>query len=429
MKITFSPENLPTIKQQILIWGNAQSEIVCCLDSNDYQKDKYKKYECLIAVGTKAELKIEKAGNAFEQLKDFSKEHQNWLFGYFGYDLKNEVERLESNNPDGLHFPEMHFFSPTYLFIFHINNELEIQSQKKDAEAIWNAIQLVHIPIPATTGKLNLQQKLSKENYLQTILKIKQHIIDGDIYEMNFCQEFFVENAAISPLSMYFKMNDLAKAPFSAYFKNQHHHLLCGSPERFMCKRGNKIISQPIKGTIRRGKKTEEDQNLRNQLYYSPKDRAENIMIVDLVRNDLTKTCQTGTIKVEELFEIYAFQRVFQMISTITGNLQTDKDWIDCIKAAFPMGSMTGAPKVMSMELIEHYEQSKRGLYSGALGYISPDGDFDFNVVIRSLFYNAQNQYLSFHVGGAIVYDSEPEAEYEECLLKAKTMLEVLGEN
>ncbi len=427
MKIKLSKHNLTTIKEKALRWANAQAEVLCYLDSNDYQEDKFSNYECLLAVGVQEELCVEAAGTAFEQLKTWAATQKKWLFGHLNYDLKNEVEQLESNNEDSLNFPALYFFVPTYLCIFYKNNSLEILSEKEAPSAIWEAIQGLAVPPPKNPIAISVQQKISQTSYLEIIQKIRKHIIDGDAYEMNFCQEFFARALGLNPLDLFFRMNNIAKAPFSVYYKRNQQHLLCGSPERFMCKRGNKIISQPIKGTIKRGQTSSEDAQLKTALYHSTKDRAENVMIVDLVRNDLTKTCQTGSIKVEELFGIYGFEKVFQMISTVVGQLKADRHWTDAIRAAFPMGSMTGAPKVISMELIEQYEQSKRGLYAGTVGYVSPNEDFDFNVVIRSLLYNAKNHYLSFQVGGAIVYDSEPMAEYEECLLKAATMLEALG--
>lgn len=417
-----------SIKDQILNWATQQSDVICCLDSNNYQSDKYSAYDCLIAVGVEKELCVQHSGTAFDDLKAFAKENKEWLFGHLSYDLKNEVEALESNNKDSLEFPELYFFVPTYLFLFHNNGSLEILSKKESPAIIWEQVNRFSNPNNGFENpEIAIQKVLSKEAYLQTIHKIRQHIIDGDTYEMNFCQEFFAENVQLNPLVLFQKMNQIAKAPFAAYYQIKEQYLLCGSPERFLCKRGTELISQPIKGTIKRGETLAEDQALQEALSNSIKDQAENVMIVDLVRNDLAKVCKTGTIKVAELFGIYGFERVSQMISTVVGQLQTNKSWVDALEATFPMGSMTGAPKVISMQLIEAYEQSKRGLYSGAVGYVTPDGDFDFNVVIRSLLYHAQKAYLSFQVGGAIVYDSEPEAEYEECLLKAKTMLEALG--
>jgi len=225
---------------------------------------------------------------------------------------------------------------------------------------------------------------------------------------------------------LFLRLNELAKAPFSSFYKKNNQYLLCASPERFLKKQGQQLISQPIKGTIKRGNTPVEDSGLQTALQHSTKDRAENVMIVDLVRNDLTRSSQTGTIRVEELFGVYPFEQVNHMISTITSTLRENVHAVDVIRHTFPMGSMTGAPKVMSMQLIEQYEQTRRGLYSGTVGYFTPEGDFDFNVVIRSMLYNASSRYLSFQVGGAIVYDSVPEREYEECLLKAKAMLETV---
>jgi len=417
-----------SIKKQILNWAAQQSDVICCLDSNNYQTDKYSAYDCLIAVGVEKELCVQDSGMAFDELKAFAKENKAWLFGHLGYDLKNEVEALESKNKDSLAFPDLYFFVPRYLFIFHKNGSLELLSKQENPAVIWEAISAFSEKIEAFGNpEISIQQALSKEEYLQIIEQIRQHIVDGDTYEMNFCQEFFAQEVDLNPLLLFNKMNEIAKAPFAAYYQIKEQYLLCGSPERFLCKRGAELISQPIKGTIKRGENLAEDQALQQELRNSIKDQAENVMIVDLVRNDLAKVCGTGTIKVTDLFGIYGFERVSQMISTVVGELKSDKNWVDVLAATFPMGSMTGAPKVISMELIEQYEKSKRGLYSGAVGYVEPNGDFDFNVVIRSLLYDAQKEYLSFQVGGAIVYDSEPEAEYEECLLKAKTMLEALG--
>ncbi|BDS15169.1 anthranilate synthase component I family protein [Aureispira anguillae] len=427
MKISISSNELIVVKQKILFWADAHSDVVCYLDSNQYDKDPYSQYDSLIAVGAEHALCVETAGTAFDQLKSFAKKHKKWLFGHLSYDLKNEVEELRSENKDVLDFPELYFFIPSYLFLFHKNGTLEIKSERETTALLWEQIQGVVCSSKVAVPPINLKQVISKEQYLEIIEQVQQHIVDGDIYEMNFCQEFFSRAVELDPLSLFEKMNRIAKAPYSVYYKRGAQYLLCGSPERFLCKRANKLISQPIKGTIQRGASPEEDLRNKNSLKNSIKDQAENVMIVDLVRNDLARVCQTGSIQVEELFKIYGFEKVFQMISTVTGQLQEDKNWVDALAVTFPMGSMTGAPKVMSMKLIEQYEQTKRGLYAGAVGYVTPDEDFDFNVVIRSLLYNRTQKYLSFQVGGAIVYDSEPLAEYEECLLKAKTMLEALG--
>jgi para-aminobenzoate synthetase component 1 len=268
--------------------------------------------------------------------------------------------------------------------------------------------------------------RTAKPDYLAAVEAIRQHIIAGDVYEMNLCQEFFAEQARIEPQTVFERLNARTKAPFAAFLRLQDRYLLCASPERFLQKKGATLISQPIKGTRRRHPDAGEDARIREELRTSEKDRAENVMIVDLVRNDLARNCLPGSVRVDELFGIYSFQTVHQMISTVSGTLRPGTHPIAAIRDAFPMGSMTGAPKVMSMELIEQYERTRRGLYSGAVGYFTPDGDFDFNVVIRSILYHAASNYVSCQVGGAIVYDSVPEQEYEECMVKVGALLESL---
>jgi len=239
--------------------------------------------------------------------------------------------------------------------------------------------------------------------------------------------EFFAEQALINPISVFQKLNSLSPMPFASLYKLEHKYLICCSPERFLKKSGSRIISQPIKGTARRDVDPKKDEQIKEELQNSEKERAENMMIVDLVRNDLAHSSKPGTTKVEEFFGIYTYNQVHQMISTISSELKDGLAFTEAIKNAFPMGSMTGAPKIKAMELIETYEESRRGLFSGAVGYITPEQDFDFNVVIRSVLYNAATKYLSFQTGSAITYDSVAEKEYEECLLKAKAILQVLN--
>lgn len=417
-------------KQQILNWANNHYTVVAYLDNNGYDGYQYTNYETIVAIGVWD--KLEAGENAWERWQQFSHKHQGeWLFAGLSYDLKNELEQLQSQQPDHLQFPLLHCFVPEHLFLLPKGSkEWQILS-KTQAEA--TLLEQINQTLPQPSKKIDLsavplQSRFSFEEYCQSVRAILGHIIDGDVYEMNFCQEFFLENAAVEPLLLFYQLNEVARAPFSVFYKNEDKYLLCASPERFLKKEGNKIISQPIKGTTRRNRQDpQQDQMMATLLRQSTKDQAENVMIVDLVRNDLSRTCQWGTVQVEELFGIYAFEQVWQMISTISGELQEGVDWLSAIKNAFPMGSMTGAPKVMAMQLIEQYERSRRGWYSGAVGYVTPKGDFDWNVVIRSLFYNASKQYLSFQVGGAIVYDSIPEQEYEECLLKAQGILKILG--
>ncbi|KQR70579.1 anthranilate synthase component I family protein [Pedobacter sp. Leaf176] len=414
--------NSSDFKQKALHFAN-QFNVCCFLDSNNY-KDDYSEFDFIIAFGCKAELNSS-GGNAFESLKRFYEDHKKWLFGFFSYDLKSEVEDLKSNNPDYLHFPELYFFVPEY-FIASKNNKVNVILGD---ESILHQINDLVISEQKVWNDLTIKSRFSKEEYIKSVNILKDHIVRGDIYEVNFCQEFFSENAAINPVHTFELLNQVSPTPFAGYFKVDNQYILSATPERFLCKRGSKLISQPIKGTARRSSDFEEDERIKTRLKNDAKEQAENVMVVDLVRHDLTKSAVKGSVKVDELFGIYSFPQVHQMISTISCKLDPNIHFIDAIKNAFPMGSMTGAPKVKAMELIERYENTKRGIYSGSFGCINPNGDFDFNVVIRSILYNASNKYLSFQVGGAITFQSDAEAEYNECLLKASAILKVLGDN
>jgi para-aminobenzoate synthetase component 1 len=416
-------------KTRALAWADS-FEVTCYLDHNDYPHTLYHDYDCLIGVTSQPVFVRSQQGDtdAFEALKTFHEASPGWLFGFLGYDLKNQVEKLGSDNPDGIGLPDMYFFRPDYVVALS-GNEVRIYAGQQEAATVFSAINCQQ-PLPGKNPLLTpekIQHRISKKTYIETVQAIREHIRQGDVYEMNFCQEFYTSVDMPYPVSLFDQLNRAARAPFSAYFKLNDRYLLCASPERFLKKTGNKVISQPIKGTLRRGSDAPEDEVLKKMLRESIKDRAEHVMIVDLVRNDLARSCRAGTVQVEELFGIYPFRNVLQMISTIAGELRPGIHWTDAIRNAFPMGSMTGAPKIKAMELIENYEQTKRGLYSGSVGYITPEGDFDLNVVIRSMIYNAADRYLSFQAGGAIVYDSDPEAEYEECLLKSDTIRGVLG--
>lgn len=412
-------QQLSHFKQKALAWATS-FEVCCCLDSNNYP-DLYGKFDFIIAAGTQAELNA-LSKNKFNELKAFYDQHRDWMFGLLSYDLKNETEQLSSDHPDYVQMPELFFFVPEYLIAI-TNNEIQVL---KGDMAVIDLIHQIELPEPTLKNKVSIQPRISKKEYLQTVAILQQHIARGDIYEVNFCQEFFAEHAAIDPLQVYQKLSEISPTPFSGFFKIKNQYILSASPERFLCKRSNRLISQPIKGTAKRSTSPLDDQLIREQLRLDQKEQTENVMIVDLVRNDLTKSALKGSVKVDELFGIYSFPQVFQMISTISCDLNPDIHFIDAIRNTFPMGSMTGAPKMKAMELIETYENSKRGAYSGALGYITPEEDFDFNVIIRSILYAAQSQYLSFQVGGAITYAADASAEYEECLLKASAIVQTL---
>ncbi|AXB56911.1 anthranilate synthase component I family protein [Flavobacterium fluviale] len=417
--------NPELFKEQLLNWAQQFREVIF-LDSNSYPQQ-YSDFDCLLAVDAFTSLKTDYY-NAFEDLKQYQQNTKDWLFGYLSYDLKNDIENLQSHNFDGLNFPDLFFFQPKKIFILR-GNELEIQYLMlcdDEVEEDFEGIVESRKSKVESDEKLNIQQRISKELYIQKINQMLQHINVGDMYEANFCMEFYAENAVINPLEKFQKLNEISKAPFSVFFKNYKHYLLSASPERYIKKVGDKIISQPIKGTSKRFSDLEEDEKSKAILESDAKERAENIMITDLVRNDLSHTAQKGSVEVEELCGIYSFLQVHQMISTITSKLDAQYSAVDVLKTTFPMGSMTGAPKISVMEIIENLEETKRGLYSGAIGYFTPAGDFDFNVVIRSILYNQEEKYISFSVGSAITSLSDPEKEYEECLLKAKAMHEVL---
>jgi para-aminobenzoate synthetase component 1 len=413
-------------KRQLLLWSQQFREVIF-MDSNDYPQG-YSSYDCLLAVDAFTSIKTD-YHNAFEDLKQYQQITKDWLFGYLSYDLKNDVEQLQSNNFDGLGFPDLFFFQPKKLFLLK-GNELEIQYLNMCDDEVDEDFEEISIQCPVSSvqeSQITIQQRISKANYLEKASKILEHIHHGDIYEANFCMEFFAENVAINPIEKFLKLNEISLPPFAVFFKNNSHFLLSASPERYLKKEGELIISQPIKGTAKRFSNPAEDEKSRTQLALDPKERSENIMITDLVRNDLSHTAQKGSVTVTELCEIYSFLQVHQMISTVTSKLDGQYTAVDAIKTTFPMGSMTGAPKISVMKIIENLEETKRGLYSGAVGYFTPSGDFDFNVVIRSILYNQERKYVSFSVGSAITSQSIPEKEYEECLLKAKAMREVLS--
>ena len=420
-------DNPNAFKKQLLNWSQQFREITF-LDSNvDYNKDSgYSSYDLVVAVDAFTAVKTDYT-NAFEDLYEYQSRMKDWLFGYMSYDLKNDVEVLKSKNFDGLQFPDLYFFQPKKLF-FLKGNQLEIQYLNMcDDEVEDDFVEILNHQSPITNHQSpKINQRVSKERYIEKVSKMLDYIHRGDIYEANFCMEFFAKDVQINPSQVYNNLNEISEPPFAVYFKNKDNFLISASPERYLKKVDTKIISQPIKGTAKRSFDMELDEELKVNLSKDAKERSENIMIVDLVRNDLSHTATKGSVQVEELCQVYTFKQVHQMISTVVSEVENTISPIQIIKSTFPMGSMTGAPKISAMKIIEELEETKRGLYSGAVGYFTPNGDFDFNVVIRSILYNSSNQYLSFSVGSAITSLSIPEKEHEECLLKAKAMFEVL---
>jgi para-aminobenzoate synthetase component I len=420
---SFPVDDHNTFKTKMLNWAN-RFNIFCFLDNAHYNTGN-PAFECLLAAGSEKSIEAN-AGNAFDQLQNFYTQHPNdWLFGHFGYDLKNETGHLTSGNDDGIGFPDLHFFIP--LLILELDYD-QVRIYGEEAEVVFREISNMPAWVGSTvSNRVTIHNKIPRNEYIQIIDQLKQHILRGDCYEINFCQEFFATGALIDPVYIYSRLSTLSPNPFSVLYKLDARYCLCASPERYLKRTGNRIISQPIKGTAKRHlQNPAADEKSKNSLLHSEKEKSENVMIVDLVRNDLSRICKAGTVKVDELFGIYSFPQVHQMISTVSGELEKGTNWVDCVRSTFPMGSMTGAPKQKVMELIEKYERTKRGLFSGAIGYVTPGGDFDLNVVIRSMLYNEPAKYLSFQTGGAITYNSDAEMEYQECLLKAEAMMKIL---
>lgn len=435
MRTTYlhKPKRIDTFKSQLLTWSQPYHEAVW-MDSNDYH-EAYSSFDAVLAVDAMTCIQTD-FQEAFLKLKEYQTHTKDWIFGYLSYDLKNAIEDLKSENFDGLHFPELYFFQPKKLFLFK-GDTVEMHYLNVVADEMDDDLNNICHCEPVLSAEsdeersnfLNeivIKPRISKTDYLSKVNTMLEHIYRGDIYEANFCQEFYIKNTQINPLETYRKLNSISKPPFATFIKLNDKYLLSASPERYLKKTGTKIISQPIKGTAKRSKDSVEDKRLKEQLAIDEKERSENIMIVDLVRNDLSKTAKKGTVKVVELCQVYTFPQVHQMISTISSEIEETEHPVHVLESTFPMGSMTGAPKISAMKIIETLEETKRGVYSGAVGYFTPDSNFDFNVVIRSILYNHSQQYVSFSVGSAITAKSNPLKEYEECLIKAKAMREVL---
>ena len=400
----------------------------CLLDSNSSKYNapkKYYQYDMICALDSIK--KFTSNEDSLNKLRAFHTKEKDWLFGFISYDLKNEIYNITSKNLDCFNNDNLSFFVPRHIFILK-GKKLIIESidAKSHINKLFYKIKN-STNINKLVPKLKFSARQDMNSYFEKISLIKSHIQRGDIYEMNFCQEFYKENIDLYIQKLFFDLNKLTRSPFATFLKLDDFNVIGASPERYLLKHKNTILSQPIKGTSKRSKNTKKDAYLVNELLKSEKDISENIMIVDLVRNDLSVTAQKGSVNVDDLCGVYTFSHVHQMISTISSKLDSKNDFIDVIASTFPMGSMTGAPKVKAMELIEKYEETKRGVFSGSVGYVMPNGDFDFNVIIRSLLYDSKQKYLSFSVGGAIVSKSDPKSEYEECLIKAKPIFEIFS--
>jgi para-aminobenzoate synthetase component 1 len=401
----------------MLRWASRRN-IFCFLDNQQYGTP-HGHYECLLAVGAAASC-----SSTPHDLDLFLQNNKGWAFGHLSYELKNIIHGFDHHRESRVPFPPFFFFAPECLFLLR---ESELTIKADDPTAVFREVSLMDEEENGAMLPVHVKERISKEDYLAIIEKLREHILRGDCYEINFCQEFFSENAEIDPIALFERLMEISPNPFSALYRHNDQYLVCASPERFIMKQGSRVLSQPIKGTIRRDRNdAAEDLRLKAELERSAKDRAENVMVVDLVRNDLSRICREGSVGVDELFGVYAYPQVYQMISTVSGELKEGVSFSSILEATFPMGSMTGAPKHRVMELIDRYEVSERGIFSGSVGYFNPEGDFDFNVVIRSIMYNAASRYLSYQVGSGITFYSSPQKEWEECLLKAEAIKKVL---
>ncbi len=425
---TFPITDFGYFKQQLLSWANQFSS--CSFLDNHQYSSPFHQQECLVAAGVHCALKAN-AGNALQQLQQFiTANNGEWIFGHLGFGLMDEIHELHSRFTTQSGFKDLNFFVPEVVVKCKGSEAIVFCQPQLDAQDIFFQITSTDIELRQDDlREVAYDAVMNRDEYLQVIAELQKRIRLGDCYEINFCQEFVAKNVDVDPIQLYKRLERLSPNPFSCFYKNDHSFLVCASPERYMMKKNDRLISQPIKGTAVRNLQDDASDALNKaMLAKSEKDQRENVMVVDLVRNDMSKVCKPGTVQVDELFGIYTYPNVHQMISTVSGEFDSCHNFTDIIRATFPMGSMTGAPKHKVLQMIDAYECSARGIFSGSVGYIAPNGDFDFNVVIRSIVYNLQQQLLSFHVGSGITYYSKPETEYEECMWKAIAIHKALQE-
>ena len=410
-------------KVQILHWMN-QFEVCTFLDSHTYTSP-YTAIDCIAAVHPTSYISLEKVDPT--ALDAYIEENKGaWIFAHLNYEYHNITKSNSKVNLTG--FPLAYLYTPAVTIELK-GNKVTIESVHDNPQIIFDQIHTLDFSSGGQTlSSTTITPLINKATYLDNIHKILALIRRGDFYEINYCQAFEAALKNVHPVNLYEALTALSPTPFACFYKNDCDYLLCASPERYLQKKGPHLISQPIKGTIKRNTQNEIDDKIQLEtLQNSSKDKSENVMVVDLVRNDLSRICEQGSVEVSELFGIYSYPQVHQMISTITGKINDNTSFSEILEATFPMGSMTGAPKKSVMETIDLLEPTKRGLYSGTVGYINPAGDFDFNVVIRSIFYNSQSGKANYQVGGGITIYSDPEKEYEECLLKASAIKKVLS--
>ena len=397
--------------RSLISWADGQYAYLGFFDHNDIQYP-YAGFQRLLLASNHA-FDIETANQYYGQKE---------MAAILSYDYKNKTEKLQSNNPALIDCPESIFFIPELKIEILMDKVIIFHS---DPQRVFDEIIDFNAELPKNPP-IEINPLTNRDTYFENVKAIQNHIVEGDMYELNYCIGFEFEGKGWNPVSGFQELMKKSPMPFSAFFKAESKYLICASPERFLKKTGDKLIVQPIKGTIKRGINELEDALLKEKLLNSEKERAENLMIVDLMRNDLSRISRTGSVIVEELFGVYPFSRVHQMISTVVSTIAEKKSLLDIIHATFPMGSMTGAPKIKCMQLIDQCEDFKRGWFSGTLGYIDSEGNFDLCVIIRSMIFDRETGKGYFAVGSAITYDADAAYEYEECLLKASAVMEVL---
>ncbi len=421
------------------------------ISSNPFLVLKSRGDEVTLLKGDKKEVR---KGNPFDVVGELLEEYYlddcpsdipfaGGAIGYFSYDLCHFIERLPTTAIDDLQLPECYlaFYDAaivvdqgeerSYLVATGFPELEEKKRLKKAGETLKQLKSLLpdKVRTPGGPGRdfvdegTVLKSNFSHEEYLRAVARAREYICAGDIFQVNLSQRFEAD-LNVSPYALHQRLRRINPAPFASYLNFEDVSIVGASPERFLKVRGDWVETRPIKGTRPRGKTETEDKALARELLASEKDRAENIMIVDLERNDIGRVCRYGTVRVTETAILETFPTVFHLTSTVVGRLSPGRGRIDLLRATFPGGSITGAPKVRAMEIIDELEPTRRSVYTGAIGYLSFDGNMDLNIVIRTIIIKKGRAY--FQVGGGIVYDSEPEAEYQETLDKGKALIQAL---
>ena len=426
--IKFNINHIHTFRAKIIELAKAY-ETFLLLDScaDKLNPFPYGRFEMLAGIGC-----IEEYSHSaqYNDLSLIENTERDWLLGHISYNYKNQTIGYTSNKINDIGFQNFSFFKPQ-LLIKLSGTEVEIhytpETEEKQIDYIVNTLTsetLIKDIKKPTSVEVDY---IGKKEYINAIHQLQKHIARGDVYELNYCIDFHAENVSIDPYNLYLELTQTSPAPFSAFYKQKDKFCLSASPERFIQKDGSKIISQPIKGTAKRETNPLKDAEVKEKLTSDPKERAENIMIADLVRNDISVFADKNSVVADELCQCYTFEHVHQLISTISGTVSNNITFNNIINAVFPMGSMTGAPKLNAVKYSDEFETFNRSLYSGTIGYIDPDMNFDFNVVIRSILYNSTNGHLSIPAGSGITAQSVPENEYDECITKAKALINLIN--